>query len=64
MYAIGTFTPNRLGFPTDVLEDMEGKDRGQWAFRQSSELVVVSWMDKKPVNILSSYCNPHHSNSQ
>ena len=34
--------------------------RGDWSCRHSGALVVVSWMDKKPVNILSSYCSPYN----
>jgi Transposase IS4 len=58
MYAVGTFRSNRKQFPSGILNEIKGKDRGDWVFRQSGELVVVSWMDRKPVNILSSYCSP------
>jgi Transposase IS4 len=59
-YAVGTTRNNRLHFPKELLGEVEGAERGEWAYRQlrGSPIVCVSWMDKKPVNILSSCTDP------
>ena len=61
-YAVGTTRHNRKQFPKrTLLPEAQGIERGEWKFRQSTEtpeIAVVSWMDKKPVNLISSCCNP------
>jgi hypothetical protein len=57
-YAVGTTRHNRKHFPTVLLEEVKGCARGEWAWRQDGRIVVVCWMDKKPVNLISSCCDP------
>jgi hypothetical protein len=64
-YAIGTTRHNRRHFPKELLREVEGKRRGEWVWRQKrgSPLVVTSWMDKKPVNLLSTCADAKKSNT-
>ena len=57
-YAVGTTRHNRFHFPKVLLEEVKSKDRGEWVWRQCDNLVCISWMDKKPVNLLSTFCDP------
>lgn len=57
-YALGTTRNNRKLFPKSMLAETKGLSRGQWVYRQKGDMVVVSWMDKKPVNLLSTCCDP------
>jgi Transposase IS4 len=61
-YALGTTRINRRGFPKKtLLSDAEGMARGEWKWRQhreKREICIASWMDKKPVNLISTCCNP------
>jgi hypothetical protein len=57
-YALGTTRNNRKLFPKSMLAETKGLGRGQWVYRQKGDMVVVSWMDKKPVNLLSTCCDP------
>jgi hypothetical protein len=56
--AVGTIRHNRKHFPKELLEEMKGFRRGEWVWRQYKNLVCTSYMDKKPVNLLSTFCDP------
>jgi len=58
-YAVGTTRHNRRHFPKELLRAVERCARGEWVWRQKrdSPLVATSWMDKKPVNLLSTYAD-------
>lgn len=62
-YAVGTTRHNRRHFPKELLVEVQGKSRGEWVWRQQrgSPLVVTSFMDKKPVNLLSTCTNAEAS---
>ena len=51
IYACGTTRPLRRGFP-DTLKRVS-LERGEHLFCQRGNLVASLWMDKKPVNMLS-----------
>lgn len=57
-YAVGTTRSNRQSFPKTLLIDNNRLSAGEWVYRQNGDLVCVSWMDKKPVSFLSTYCDP------
>jgi hypothetical protein len=57
-YAVGTTRINRTDFPTSLSFLNKKLKAGQYLYRQRGNLVCVSWMDKKPVNLLSTYCDP------
>ena len=56
-YAVSTTRNNRKHFPKTLLYDNRNLERGEFVFRQQGDLTCVSWMDDKPVNLLSTYCN-------
>ncbi len=60
IYAVGTVRTNRKGFPSDALGQpgQPKPQRGDIAFRQSGNLVVTVWQDKKPVTLASTACDP------
>jgi Transposase IS4 len=60
-YGVATTRHNRTAFPKTLLIDNRALDRGEWVYRQMGDLVCVSWMDKKPVNFLSTHCDPETS---
>jgi hypothetical protein len=62
-FALGTFRPNRKGFPSDVLRDAKNFTRGQWTFRQYDHLVTYSLMDRQLVHFLSSFHSPNQITS-
>ena len=51
LYACGTTRTNRRGFP-EALKNVT-LERGEHRFCQRGQLVASVWMDKKPVNMLS-----------
>jgi hypothetical protein len=57
-YAVGTTRNWLTGFPKSLLFTNTKLKSGQSLFRQRGDLVCVSWMDQKPVNLLSTYCDP------
>jgi hypothetical protein len=57
IYALGTTRHKRLNFPVTLMYDNRRLQRGQCVFRQKDNLQCVSWMDKKPVNFLSTCCD-------
>lgn len=59
-YAVATTRHNRRHFPKELLHEIEGKQRGEWVWRQKqgSSLIVTSYMDKKPVNLISTCADP------
>lgn len=57
-YAVGTTRHNRKHFPKQLLEEIDKQPRGTWKWRQHGEMVCFSWMDKKPVNLLSTFNDP------
>lgn len=57
-YAVGTTRISRTDFPTSLTLLNYKLKAGQYLYRQRGNLVCVSWMDKKPVNLLSTYCDP------
>jgi hypothetical protein len=61
-YALGTTRHNRKHFPKrTLLREADKQARGEWKWRQHREtpaITVVSWMDKKPVNLISSCTDP------
>ena len=54
-YAVGTTRHTRKHFPKELLEEVKNLERGKWVWRQHGEMVCFSWMDKKPVNLLSTF---------
>ena len=61
-YAVGTVRSNRKGISPELISECRQLQRGQHVFRQFNdcdELILVSWFDKKPVNLLSTYCDPN-----
>jgi hypothetical protein len=57
-YAVGTTRHNRRNFPKDLLKEVETCARGEYVWRQHGSMVCFSWMDKKPVNMLSTFNDP------
>ena len=59
-YAVGAARADRELFPRQLAVSIEGCQRGEWVWRQlaDSPLTVVSWMDKKPVHLLSTCSDP------
>jgi hypothetical protein len=57
-YAVGTTRVNRADFPTSLTFLNQRLKAGQHLYRQRGNLVCVTWMDKKPVNFFSTYCDP------
>jgi Transposase IS4 len=57
-YALGTARHSRRDFPKELLDEVKQCGRGEWAWRQAGEMAAVSWMDKKPVNLLSTGVDP------
>jgi hypothetical protein len=61
-YAMGTTRHNRKQFPKrTLLKEADKQERGEWKWRQHREtpaITVVSWMDKKTVNLISSCTDP------
>src|SRR4051812_33687791 len=43
----------------DLLKEVEECQRGEYVWRQHGQMVCYSWMDKKPVNLLSTFCDAH-----
>jgi len=64
-YAVGTTRHNRRHFPKELLREVERCARGEWVWRQKrdSPLVATSWMDKKPVNLLSTCADAQQGTS-
>jgi hypothetical protein len=66
-YAVGTTRVNRKDFPRKtLLPEASGLGRGEWKWRQHrehKEICVVSWMDKKLVNLISTCCDPTKESS-
>ena len=58
IYAVATTRTWLTGFPTSVVLINQHLREGQWLFRQRGSLVCISWIDRKPVNLLSTYCDP------
>ena len=59
-YALGTFRPNRKGFPSDMVSEIKQFNRGNHSFRQNGQLITYSFLDRQPVYFLSSF----HSSKQ
>jgi hypothetical protein len=57
-YAVGTTRHNRKHFPKELLKEVETCARGEYVWRQHGSMVCFSWMDKKPVNLLSTFNDP------
>lgn len=57
-YAVGTARSNYSGFPRSLLCINDKLKPGQWLMRQRGSLVCVSWVDRQPVNLMSTYCDP------
>jgi hypothetical protein len=61
-YALGTTRHNQKQFPRKtLLKEADKQARGEWKWRQHREspaITVISWMDKKPVNLISSCTDP------
>ena len=58
IYAVGTGRPNRKEFPSDLLQGASTLTRGEFVFRQSGNLVVTAWKDKKTVTMAATMCDP------
>jgi hypothetical protein len=54
-YAVGTTRHTRKHFPKELLNEIDKQPRGTWKWRQHGKMVCFSWMDKKPVNLLSTF---------
>ncbi len=64
-YAVGTTRVNRKLFPKSLVQG-PSMQRGEWRWRQlraHREISIVSWMDKKPVNLISSRHDPTQQSS-
>lgn len=64
-YAVGTTRVNRKLFPKELVQG-PSMQRGEWRWRQlraHREISIVSWMDKKPVNLISSRHDPTQQSS-
>jgi hypothetical protein len=57
-YAVGTTRHNRKHFPKDLVKEVERCKRGEYVWRQHGSMVCFSWMDKKPVSLLSTFNDP------
>ena len=57
-HAVATTRINREAFPKTLLTLNTELEEGQYIYRQCGNIVVVSWKDQKPVNLLSTYCDP------
>jgi hypothetical protein len=58
IYAVATTRSWLIDFPSSLVLVNKHLREGQWLFRQRGNLVCTSWMDHKPVNLLSTYCDP------
>ena len=58
-YAVGTTRTNRKHFPSDLLQGVSRTKRGEFAFRQSGNLLVTAWQDKKTVTIAATMFQPN-----
>ena len=56
-YAVATTRNWLTGFPKSLLAVSSRLTQGQWLCRQRGQLTIVSWFDRKPVNLLSTYCD-------
>jgi hypothetical protein len=57
-HAVATTRQNRELFPRTLLTLNAELKEGQYIYRQCGNIVCVSWKDQKPVNLLSTYCDP------
>ena len=62
-YALGTFQPNRKGFPSEMISEIKDFSRGEYSFRLKEHLVTYSFLDRQPVYFLSSFHSPNHMDS-
>ena len=58
IYAVATTRSWLTGFPSSMVLINKQLEEGQWLLRQRGNMVCTSWMDRKPVNLLSTYCDP------
>jgi hypothetical protein len=57
-FVLGTVRPNRIGFPTSLVEESSILPRGQWSFRQKEKMVAYLFVDRHPVYFLSTFYYP------
>ena len=57
-FVLGTVRPNRIGFPSALVEESSNMPRGQWSFRQKGKLVAYLFVDHHPVYFLSTFYYP------
>ena len=57
-FVLGTVRPNRIGFPSSLVEESPNLSRGQWAFRQNEKMVAYLFVDRSPVYFLSTFYYP------
>jgi hypothetical protein len=57
-YAVATTRNWLVGFPKSLLLTNAKLTEGQWIWRRKGAITLVSWYDQKPVNLLSTYCDP------
>jgi hypothetical protein len=62
-FGLGTFQPNRKGFPSEMVSEIKNFNRGDHSFRQNGHLVTYSFMDRQPVYFLSSFHSPNQHDS-
>lgn len=58
IYACGTVRSNRKGLPVELLPKNIRLEKHQYKVAQKDDLTFCSWMDTKPVLVLSNYHDP------
>ena len=56
---LGPCEPTESIFHSDRLQGVSRTKRGEFAFRQSGNLVVTTWQDKKTVIMAATMCQPN-----
>ena len=62
-YGCGTIRTNRKQYPSEISTEAQRFKRGESVFRQSGNLVVTAWKDKKVVNMASTLADPSETTS-
>ena len=57
-FVLGTVRPNRIGFPSSLVDESPSLNRGQWSFQQNEKMVAYVFVDHNPVYFLSTFYYP------